>query len=43
MHDDPRSGRPAVVRRGYVLREEDTEAGARYNKCLNDAGNYVEN
>jgi hypothetical protein len=27
VHDEPRSGRPAVVRRGHVLREEDTETG----------------
>jgi transposase len=44
--DETRSGRPSVVSGaftgGHVLRQGDTETGARYDKCLNNGGNYVE-
>jgi hypothetical protein len=46
VHDEPRSGRPSVVSGaftgGHVLRQGNTETGARYDKCLNNGGNYVE-
>jgi hypothetical protein len=42
VHEEPWSGRPSVVSGGHVLREGLQKLVPRYDKSLNNGGNYVE-
>jgi hypothetical protein len=42
VHDEPRSGRPAIFTGGTFYEEGIQKLVSRYDKCLNSGGNYVE-
>jgi transposase len=42
VHEEPRSGRPSVVNAATFYEEGLQKLVPRYDKCLNNGGNYVE-